>query len=149
MMCIEQADGKPVVRDDSPPLEYKVQDPKTKLALTYHYVKTGYVRQNHKFVRYYVLLDWLRNVMEIDMSDTDISGYGLTSLCAATANRLQVLRVSGCKAVDNRGMYAITSLCNNLRYLDVSVPSRPPSVACPAHTTQLVSRTHLLVFSCC
>lgn len=115
------ADGKAVVRDDDPPPSF------ANGATVYHYVKTVYAEESNKFLRYYVMLDWLKSMMEVDMTGTTLSGYGLTSLVAATASKLEVLRVAHCSALDNRGLYAITTLCTQLRVLDIS--------ACPKVTS--------------
>lgn len=119
-------DGKAIVRDDDPPRTHVDN------SQSFYYVRTSYVSDSHgsgvegqtagpgRFMRSYVLLDWLRNVVEVDLSGTPLSGYGLTSLVAATASRLEVLRVNNCAGLDNKGMYAIVALCTALRILDIS-----------------------------
>jgi hypothetical protein len=151
-------DGRPMVRDDDPPRDFQSADG------TFHYVKTVYVDANgsvadgggatgtgvmpaviapigsQRFIRYYVLLNWLQSVTDVDMSGTALSGYGLTSLVAATAHSLESLRVASCSLVDNHGMYAIATLCTQLKFLDISSCPKLTKYGSISHFLFILSR---------
>ncbi len=79
------------------------------------------------FVRVYVRRDWLRNVTEVNMSATSISGYGVTALAAATGRSLRFLRLANCPLLDDGALRAVVDMCESLQLLDVS--------RCPRLTT--------------
>eukprot|EP00466_Bigelowiella_natans_P019053 jgi/Bigna1/85609/estExt_fgenesh1_pg.C_50050 len=103
-----------LIRDDDPPLRVE-QDGKL-----YYYIKTTVVSGTSDFRRFYVILDWLPRVTEINMSRTPISGYGVTALTAATGATLKSLRLASCMGLDDRALHSIVELCKSLECLDIS-----------------------------
>ena len=103
-----------IIRDDDPPL--RVEDN----GQQFYYVKTWASPQSRRFYRDYAVLDWLRRVVHVDMTGTPITGYGVTSLAAATGTRLRRLALRNCREVDDRGIFSIVSLCKSLIDLDIS-----------------------------
>eukprot|EP00808_Paulinella_micropora_P021407 g30928.t1 len=100
------------VRDDKPPLEHTTKD-----GQACRYIRTVYSPTRRVFIRQYVLKNWLPKLRNVDLSRTDISGYGLTALVAAAASCLQRINLSGCRNIDDRGIINLVTMCQDLKYL--------------------------------
>ena len=109
------ASGRSIVRDDDPPLLLEDADRRT----SFRYVSTAFNAASRCFTRTYAELNWL-HLREVNVSSSELSSHGLTTLLCCTGQSLQVLRMNDCRHVDNSGVFTLTALCRHLHTLEIS-----------------------------